>query len=296
MLRQHDIKDLIDRLERSGAHRVLRKLEVLDGRTGVPYHGQDTFIGAVIDVETTGLDFTTDVVIELALRRFRHDQGGRILKIDQSYSWFEDPKQPLHNDIIRITGLTDAGLAGQQIDEEAATRLLRSSNTVIAHNAAFDRKFVERRLPGAAGLQWACSMCEIDWASAGFEGRTLGWLGAQAGWFHDAHRASGDVDATIALLTHVLPEGRPALAELLHRSSAPSMRVEAVGTDFAVKDALRARGYRWDSDTKTWWKDVASNDLISEEAWLGQNAYGPDHRARASGPRVTQITARDRYL
>lgn len=295
MLRQHDIQDLVDRLERDGTHRVLRKLDVAEGRTGVPYHGGDTFIAVVLDVETTGLDATKDVVIELAVRRFRYDKAGRILKIDASRSWFEDPGRPLDAEVTRLTGLTDAGLVGQRIDEAEAARLLCTGHLVIAHNAAFDRRFVERRLPAAAGLPWACSMCEIDWAAAGFEGRSLGWLGVQAGWFHDAHRASGDVDAVIALLSHVLPNGRTALAELVERSAMPSMRVAAFGADFGVKDELRSRGYRWDPDAKVWWKEVLASDLCDEQAWLERTVYGSRCRAKASGPHITELSARERY-
>lgn len=295
MLRQHDLRDLVARLEHDGHHRVLHKLEVAAGRTGVPYHGGDTFIGVVLDVETTGLDPARDVIIELAMRRFRYDGRGRILKIDESKTWFEDPGRPLEAEITRLTGLTDAGLVGQIIDEATATRLLRSCHLVIAHNAAFDRKFVERRLPGAAGLPWACSMCEVDWSAAGFEGRSLGWLGVQAGWFHDAHRASGDVDAVIALLSHDLPDGRTVLAELVESSAQPTMRIQAFGADFGVKDELRCRGYRWDPDHKVWWREVLAADLVEEEAWLGRRVYGFQCRAKAGGPRITEVTARERY-
>ena len=295
MLRQHDIQDLVKRLERDGTHRVLRKLEVADGRTGVPYHGGETFIAAVVDVETTGLDIHKDAIIELALRRFRYDGRGRILKIDRAATWFEDPGQPLNEDVMRITGLTDAGLAGQRIDDAEAARMLGTAHLIIAHNAAFDRKFVERRLPQAAGLPWACSMCEVDWGAAGFEGRSLGWLGAQAGWFHVAHRASGDVDAVIALLSHILADGRPVLAELIARSAQPSMRIEAVGADYGIKDELRARGYRWNPDIKVWWKEVLAAEFPEEEAWLGRTAYGLASRTKACGPRITELTARERY-
>lgn len=295
MLRRHDIQDLVERLERDGSHRVLRKLEVCEGRTGVPYNGGDTSIAVAIDVETTGLDASKDVVIELAMRRFRHDKHGRILKLDTCHSWFEDPGKPLDDEIARITGLTDAELKGQKLDENTASRLLTTSNLVIAHNAAFDRKFIERRLPQASGLPWACSMCEVNWREAGFEGRSLGWLGAQAGWFHDAHRASGDVDALIALLTHVLPDGRTALAELVERSAQPTIRIEAVGAHFSVKDVLRGRGYRWDPDQKVWWKNLAIFERFEEEAWLGRAVYAADCRARASTPIIRELSARERY-
>ena len=74
-------------------------------------------------------------------------------------------------------------------------KLPRSAEFVVAHNAGFDRKVLERRLPQAAGLAWACSCAEVDWRAAGFEGgRSLGWLLVQIHRFHGAHRAGDDVD------------------------------------------------------------------------------------------------------
>lgn len=295
MLRQNGVDELVDRLERGGNHRVLRRLDVREGRTGVEHDGGPTSVGLVLDVETTGKDVATDLIIELAMRRFRYDRLGRILKIDRLWSWREDPGRPLEAEIVRLTGITDADLVGQEIDEDAAGRLLTSADLVIAHNANFDRKFVERRLPRCAGRAWGCSCVEVDWAAAGFDGKFLGWLLAQAGFFFDGHRAGNDVDAVVALLRHDLPSGRTALAELVESTECPTVRVEAFGADFGVKDALRARGYRWNPDLKVWWREVPAEALVAEEFWLAREVYAPEHRPRAIGPKLTEMTARERY-
>lgn len=273
--------------------RILHRLDVQEGPTGEGA-GKGPHVGLVLDVETTGLDFERDAVIELAMRRFRYDDQGVITHIDRAYEWTEDPGKPIPPEIAMLTGLRDEDVAGQFIDDEAAVRLLRSATIVIAHHSRFDRRWVERRLEGAQGLAWACTMEQVDWRSRGFDGRSLGFLLCQAGWFHDGHRAGADVDAVIQLLRHPFEDGRTALADLLESSASPSWVVRAVGADFSVKDLLRSRGYRWDPVRKTWWTDVTDDERGREEFWLAANVYSTS--ARALGPTFEEISATTRFL
>lgn len=285
---------LLQAIDGSEDYRLLRRLDLKTGVTGVGDAAADTGVGVVVDVETTGIG-DDDAVIELALRRFRFDADGVIVKIDRPYAWLQDPGRALPEDIVKLTGITDAGLAGRSIDEDAAVRLLSSAGFVVAHNARFDRPHVERRLPAAAGLAWACSCTEIDWRGHGFEGRALGWLLGQCGMFHGAHRASDDVDAVIALLAHRFPDDGTVLAELLAHAQAPSWRFRAVGAAFELKDQLRLRGYRWDADAKSWWRDVPDADRTGEEWWLATHVYAAEARPKALEPRIDRITWHERY-
>ena len=275
--------------------RLLRRLEIREGETGVGSR-IDTSIGVAVDVETTGIG-DDDVIVELALRRFRFDPDGVIVKIDRPYSWLEDPGRPLPEDIVRLTGLRDADLVGRSIDAAAAVRLLSSAEFVCAHNARFDRGHVERRLPEAAGLAWACSCNDIDWRASGYDGRSLGWLLAQAGYFHGAHRAGDDVDAVIALLREKLAAGNTALAEMLETARRPSWRFRAVGAAFELKNELRLRGYRWDAerDPKCWWREVPDAQRIEEEWWLAGHIYSAEAHPKALGPIIERVTWRERY-
>lgn len=275
--------------------RQLRRVDLRVGETGAGDPDAPSRIAAVIDVETTGLNQETDNVIELAVRRFRFDPGGHIVEIGRSWCWREDPGVPLSHDITRITGITNQDLSGHRIDDYLATQIIASADLVIAHNASFDRPMVEKRLTNLPRKQWACSCQEIDWVSAGFEGRSLGWLCAQAGWFYDAHRAQGDVDAVIQLLRHERTDGRPLLYELDDKSSSYSYLLEAVGSAFSTKDMLRMRGYRWDPKEQVWWREVFEADFVAEQSWLEIEIYAHDKGARALGPRVTRRDAYSRY-
>lgn len=274
--------------------RILTRLEIHAGPTGEGNIGA-TRVGAVIDTETTGLDQSRDRVVELAIRRFRFDDDGIVTQIDHSYSWLEDPGRPLPEKSKQITGLTDADLEGKAIDDAVATRLLNGVDVVIAHNAAFDRPFVDGRLPRLAGRAWACSCQEVDWYTRGLGGTGLGFLLHQNGWFHDGHRAADDADALLQILRHRDGADRTALAELLETASTPGWIVRALGANFDLKEQLKARRYRWDMDRSVWFRELQGSERAGEEAWLNQNIYSTAAQPRSLGPEFERVDWTDRY-
>lgn len=276
------------------AVRVLHPLRLETGPTGEG-EGRGSFVGVALDVETTGLDAKTGRIIELAIRRFRYDGAGVITDIDEAFEWREDPGEPLTPEITALTGLTDADLSGREIEDDAAVRLLRSASFVVAHNSRFDATWIESRLPEAAGLAWTCSMSQIDWKARGLDGRVLGYLLVQAGFFHGGHRASADVDALIQLLRHRDADGRTALAEMIGRGSRTSWMVRARGADFGVKDLLKARGYRWSGEDRLWFREVEDARLVEEQFWLASHVYAVEANPKALGPDIVRVTPRTRF-
>lgn len=247
-------------------------------------------IGVAIDVETTGLDRETDRIIELAIQRFRFDERGRIIQVGMPRVWREDPGMPIDPKITSLTGLTDADVVEQQIDELAAVNILSSADVIVAHNAAFDRPFVDRRLPAIASKPWACSMAELDWLGLGFEGRALAHLVSQCGWFYEGHRAENDILALLYLLSHGLPDGETMLAKLIACSEQQTYRVNAIDAPFDAKDRLKSRGYRWDATMRFWWRSIAELDRDAERAWLQSDVY-----SGYGEPAFLPITACERH-
>lgn len=275
--------------------RVLRPLRLHEGPTGKGI-GRGRHVGVAVDVETTGLDPATGNIIELAIRRFRYDANGVITDIDEAFEWREDPGEPLHPDITALTGLTNADLAGREIDTDDATRLLTSASFVVAHNSSFDRRWIENRLPDARGLAWCCSMLQVDWRARRFDGRVLGYLLLQSGFYHCGHRASSDVDALIQMLRGVDVDGRTALAEMIDRGGRSSWLVRAKGASFDVKDKLRVEGFRWDADQKVWAKEVADEDLVPLQFWLAAHVYAVKANPKALCPELIRITPQSRFI
>jgi DNA polymerase III subunit epsilon len=272
--------------------RRIYRLDVKEGPTGIG-DPEAPNIAVVVDVETTGLDRKRDVIIELAMRQFRYDDAGRITNIGRPFCWLQDPGRPLTEEIMKLTGLNDDMLRGQSIDRDMAARILLRADLVVAHNAGFDRARVENEIPGAVGSAWGCSCNEVDWRAFGFDGRSLGYLLAQIGYYNGAHRASADVDSTIALLAHEVAPGRTAIAELVERSSRDTWIVRAKGAAFETKDLLKQRGYRWDTDGKVWHSEVV--DRTEEEDWLSANIYAMSANPMARGPEWAHISNRERW-
>lgn len=280
-------------LEASGEYRVLRKLtnrlpqvepNVLGLRTGL-----------FVDVETTGLDPCHDEIIELAMTRFYYGLDGRIHGIGESFQGFRQPSRPIPPEITAITGITDAMVSGCQIDPAAVASFAASSAFVAAHNASFDRRFLERYCDIFTTKPWACSMSQIDWAAEGHEGVKLAYLATGAGFFYDKHRAVNDCAAAIELLSLPLPKsGVPALAVLLDAARRSTWRIRAEGARFELKDVLKARGYRWDDGAsgapRAWFIDVTDADRDEEIRFLQREIY-----QREVELRPIKIDAYDRF-
>jgi DNA polymerase-3 subunit epsilon len=103
---------------------------------------------------------------------------------------------------IKLHGITNEMAAGHKIDGDAITAFASDAAIIIAHNAAFDRKFAERYWPVFMSKPWACSVNQIEWRAHGFEGSRLGYLLGGIGMFHRSHRAVDDCHALLEIWAH----------------------------------------------------------------------------------------------
>lgn len=183
---------------------------------------------------------------------------------------------------------------GQTIPREKLNALITEADIIIAHNAGFDRPFLERFSIAFADKPWACSVKEIDWTARGFEGTKLGYLIGQSGYFHNGHRAEDDCQALLAVLKEQSGEITP-FAELLKASQKSRLRIYAENSPFDMKDKLKERRYRWsdgsDGRPKSWWTEIGEDELDAELDYLRTEIYG----WRDADPLIQKLTAVDRY-
>ncbi len=273
-------------------YRVLRRLAPRD--TYEDPAGSPTHVALYIDVETTGLDHGADRIIQLAITPLTFTPDGRVCAVRPSETWYEDPGIPISDEITQLTGIRQADVAGKRIDDARVGALLAESDLVVAHNAAFDRPFLEPRFPGFAEKPWGCSMADVPWIAEGLPSTKLEWLCERhAHVFYDAHRADIDTIAGIHLLASALPSGRRAMQVLLEGVRRKTVRVWALESPFATKGVLKARGYRWSGGEggapKAWWLEVREEDLEAEREWLALHVYrGEGCRAQVQrfGPKL----------
>lgn len=275
----YDFEAMAAALEETGDYRVLRRLR--PWQAVLPVEGTPIRKGLMVDVETTGLDAARNEIIELAMVPFTYGLDGQIFDVGDAFNALRQPSESIPAEITVITGITDEMVAGKVIDPAMVDAFIAPASLVIAHNASFDRRFLERFCQGFVTKPWACSMTQVAWAEAGYEGTKLGYLAQASGFFYEKHRAVHDCLAAIELLARSLPtSGGSALGQLLQRARTPSWRIWAENSPYDFKDILKARGYRWNADgngfPKAWYIDVEDSAREAEVAFLRAKVYQRD--------------------
>ena len=228
--------------------------------------------GLIIDVETTGLDPVNDQIIELGLIEFGVS-GDELPRVIRSYGSLQDPKREISPEIERLTGISNAHVKDQAIDWAIVRSFFARAEIVIAHNADFDRRFIEAtgELEGNS-LHWGCSMRHVDWQSLGFKSLALNYLAADHGFVNPfAHQALFDCATTFRLIA-------PHLKDLIARSYEREFIVKAVGSPFESKNVLRERGYRWDAVERCWGRTISETALAEERQFLRGAVYRGEPR------------------
>jgi DNA polymerase-3 subunit epsilon len=122
------------------------------------------------------------------------------------YAGLQQPATPIPAELTQIHGVSNAMVRGKQLDLGRVQLALSSSQYVVAHNAQFDRKFVES-IPGLtipSWLEWRCSCWGISWKKqVGLRNHKLASVRRHLGISDQgAHEALSDVYVVARLLEH----------------------------------------------------------------------------------------------
>lgn len=284
-------------LSESPDYRVLRRLRPFEV-SAVVQTGDNIRRALLVDVETTGLSQATDAIIELGMILFTYDvHTGKVEQVLAAESWLQDPGRSIPYDVSKLTGISNEDVRGKSIDENRVRELATDVRLIVAHNASFDRPFIDRRLPFLADTHWACSLNDVPWSDYGFSTRKLEiLLYMHTNTFLDTHhRALDDCRATLHVLAVPFADGQVPLQVMLANCRAPRVRIAATNSHFDTKDLLRQRGYSWSGDkgkpAKTWCREIVASELEAELQWMRDQIYV----THPGQPTVEKIDLRKRY-
>lgn len=159
---------------------------------------------AIIDVETTGGSPSQDRVIEVAIFVFDGE------KITDSYSSLLNPKRPIDPYVTKLTGITNEMVKHSPTFEKVHERILElmHENIFVAHNVKFDFGMIRQEFK-RLGIDF--NRRQLDTVNLarkvipGFTSYSLGNICDSLGIeIRDRHRATGDAEATVKLLQHIL--------------------------------------------------------------------------------------------
>ncbi len=217
-----------------------------------------------LDFETTGLKAGQDRVIEV----------GAVI-------WDTETKKPLtiYSELVKpegfiglsaeihsITGIDDQTLYDYGIEGSAPfeklLQLISGVDYVVAHNASFDKSFLDAELAffnlPKCEAKWLDTLTDVPYRSS-IQTRKLDYLAAEHKVLNPfSHRAVFDVLTMLNVLD------KYDIESVVQRSKSPNVEVTAL-VSFEEKDKAKNLGFRWDGKTKRWFKDFKACDIETTE-------------------------------
>jgi DNA polymerase III subunit epsilon len=178
-------------------------VSLTDGRAD-PFLDEAGFV--VFDLETTGLSAERNRICEVGAVRVR------ALEVVDSFQSLVNPGVPLPEPIARLTGLRELDLRSAPPVASVVRRFLAfaGDDLLVAHNARFDQRFLERQLQLLHGRRLSePPLCTAALARRLLDGRLrrVG-LASLANFFgvgtQPCHRALPDAEATAQVLVRLI--------------------------------------------------------------------------------------------
>ncbi|OUP10440.1 helicase C-terminal domain-containing protein [Collinsella sp. An2] len=154
----------------------------------------------ILDTETTGLSAQENELIEISAARLSRGQ------VAERFDTFVKPHALIPPEITQLTHITNADVAHAPSAREAVADLVEfvQGRPVVAHNATFDRTFIES-VRGGVNVSdiWIDSLALSRIALPRLASHKLSFIAEVFGCSSVSHRANDDVDA-LAGVWHIL--------------------------------------------------------------------------------------------
>ena len=155
----------------------------------------------VLDTETTGLSFKDCTLIEISAARLR----GR--EVVDTFETFVNPHCLIPKEIVQLTGISQVDVTDAPDAEDAVAALAEfvGGAPVLAHNATFDRTFIES-VPGGVNVSdmWIDTLALSRIALPRLSSHRLADMAEAFGCASVTHRAGDDVEALCGMWRIIL--------------------------------------------------------------------------------------------
>lgn len=216
------------------------------------------------DFETTGLDPAVDKIIEVGIALWDTDLRTPIKMMD---FFVHNPETVFNDKTISLTGITPEMCEKYGYTSEKGVKQFllwyHSADAIVAHNGReFDLKFLQTwadihnyELPVKPLID---TKTDLDDQIPESYSRKLQYLAADEGFINFfAHRALFDVMTMLRILDKY--DANRALA----LGAIPNIRVAAIST-YDQRETVKAFGYHWFPEAKTWQRVIKENQLEAE--------------------------------
>lgn len=229
------------------------------------------------DVETTGLDTTKEHIIQVGVVLWDTEAKTKKAKIkyDALICDIHTP-EVLDPKITEITGIIreDLTLYGKSFREvmENVYGIFKLAGAILAHNGhQFDRPITEAELSryqmSFLPQLWIDSTCDVEFDSS-INTRKLSYLATEHHFINPfPHDALSDVMPMLKIADKYDWEKTLAWAK------APTLTVRADST-FQQKELVKKQNYRWDGESKTWFKSIKDFQLADTEKAAKDAGFG----------------------
>lgn len=283
-------KEFIEKVEASGQYKILKKIKNFEAGTKfIDGTVKNTITAIIVDMETTGLNYNLDEAISVVGLKVKIDTDtNMIYSIEDTIEQFREPTRAQITPLIeRLTSLTPKFLKGKKFNQEEMRSFIGENDIIISHNARFDSHFFNSHFEGFEGNQWLCSKDDIKWFDDyEIESLKLEFILFKKGYFYTAHNAMNDCYAVVSLLN----EYPGALKSLLEQLNKKEFRVFAEGSPFSAKDELKIKGFKWNGDRKSWFKDRLTEEQVVDVLKIIDEIYG-----RADLAVIEEISGNSRF-
>lgn len=237
----------------------------------------------VIDLETTGLDVNSHELIGLAAMLVEVQKPtGCLIRVLKRYDGLQEPAQELSPWAAGIVGYDHSALVGQRFDLQRINEMVQACDLVVAHNAYFDRAFVERVIPAFHSRPWVCSLHDIDWwGLQAQEAASVEKLALRLGHDMNSFMPMPTVEAMVHLLASPLPVTKETgFGALIAASKGPFIKFVIPDPEQKLEIVMLEYSIEYSEQDRAW-----STVLWHEEALAFQDTLVDlavfDRRVRA---------------